>query len=72
MLQSYHRILTFDGGSDSLLPGRWIAQADPRWLENEMVHGRTETEALDSLKKRLKEKNPNAPWFLTVPVIRMR
>lgn len=75
MFAPYHRILTFDGGHDSLQPGRWIAQADPRWLDHEhggSVHGRTEAEAVDALKQILSRKNPNAPWFTAVPVVRMR
>jgi hypothetical protein len=61
-----HCIITFDGGSDHLLPGRWIAQLRG-W--DDMEYGRTENDAVDNLKATLREKYPNVLWYQSLPVV---
>jgi hypothetical protein len=62
-----HQIETIDGGNDGLFPGRWIAQA--LWIRHDMLaYGSTETEAVEALKAKMREKFPNNQWFPRVPV----
>lgn len=67
--KSHYRIQTFDGGSDHLLPGRWLATTN--WLgPTYLAYGATETAALDALRALMAERDPQAPWFQAVPVER--
>jgi hypothetical protein len=69
-LQSYHRIIAYDGGSDWLRPARWIARPDPGWFEPSLrlhAYGRTRERAVAAVRLKLRRRYPNAPWFAGVP-----
>jgi hypothetical protein len=66
-----HEIHTYDGGLDRLLPGRWLAQTN--WLGPDYsAYGATEGEAIENLRCIMRERDPNAPWFRGVPIVRCR
>jgi hypothetical protein len=63
-------IHTYDGGRDDLKPARWIAQVPN--LRYGYVYGATEDEAVKNMKTLMATDYPNAHWFQTLPVKRMR
>lgn len=64
-----HEIYTYDGGSDGLLPGRWLANVNTLGIAFAQGAGPTEQQAVDNLKAILAEKLPNAPWYQSLPVV---
>lgn len=68
-MSDLYRILICDGGHDGLLPGRYIARADPRWLPDIYEYGKTAKEAVEKAKQSMREKYPNCLWFTQVPVV---
>jgi hypothetical protein len=63
-----HEIHVVDGGSDHLLPGRWLARTN--WLGPDCTaYGPTSEGTVSNLRAVIRDRHPRACWFQAVPVV---